>query len=164
MPEAHPAFLCRMAWKVLRGDYSFWINYTVFRPFFKDEKCKQKHTEFRNELCVFLFTLSIGRFRWILKTSLWEFAKMQVLLWSWWWDSNSWPHPYQGCALPPVPHQRSILSDSSVMIPHSEAFCKPFFEKNRHLWLCTIQHCCFGFQVLIYHIDARLSEKDFGQW
>ena len=87
---------------------------------------------------------------------------MQVLLWSWWWDSNSWPHPYQGCALPPVPHQHSILSDSSVMIPHSEAFCKPFFEKNRHLWLCTIQHCCFGFQTLIYHIDARLSEKTLG--
>ena len=60
MPEAHPAFLCRMAWKVLRGDYSFWINYTIFRPFFKDEKCKQKHTEFRNELCVF-FVCTLNR-------------------------------------------------------------------------------------------------------
>ena len=41
-----------------------------FRLFFKDEKCRQKHAEFRNELCVFLFALSIGRFRWMLKNIL----------------------------------------------------------------------------------------------
>jgi len=35
---------------------------SFFQLFFKDEKRRQKHAEFRNELCVFLFALSIGRF------------------------------------------------------------------------------------------------------
>jgi hypothetical protein len=41
-----------------------------FRPFFKGEKCRQKHAEFISEFCVFLFALSIGRFRWILENIL----------------------------------------------------------------------------------------------
>lgn len=41
-----------------------------FRLFFKDEKCRQKHAEFISEFCVFLFALSIGRFRWILENIL----------------------------------------------------------------------------------------------
>ena len=47
-----------------------------FRLFFKDEKREQKHAEFISEFCVLLFALSIGRFRWMLKTSLREFAQM----------------------------------------------------------------------------------------
>ena len=50
-----------------------------FRLFFKDEKCRQKHAEFRNELCVFLFALSIGRFRWILENILMRSCLLQVL-------------------------------------------------------------------------------------
>ena len=29
-------------------------------------------------------------------------------LWSWWPDSNWWPHPYQGCALPTELHQHFV--------------------------------------------------------
>ena len=29
------------------------------------------------------------------------------IFWSWWRESNPWPHPYQGCALPSVPHQHA---------------------------------------------------------
>ena len=50
-----------------------------FRLFFKDEKCRQKHAEFRNELCVFLFALSIGRFRWMLKNILMRICLLPVL-------------------------------------------------------------------------------------
>ena len=50
-----------------------------FRLFFKDEKCRQKHAEFISEFCVFLFALSIGRFRWMLKNILMRICPKQVL-------------------------------------------------------------------------------------
>ena len=41
-----------------------------FRLFFNDKKRRQKHAEFISEFCVFLFALSIGRFRRMLKNIL----------------------------------------------------------------------------------------------
>ena len=60
---------------VWHGKSSVWIILSeliipFFRLFFKDEKCRQKHAEFISEFCVFLFALSIGRFRWILENIL----------------------------------------------------------------------------------------------
>ena len=49
-----------------------------FRPFFKDEKCRQKHAEFISEFCVFLFALSIGRFRWILENILMRICRTRL--------------------------------------------------------------------------------------
>ena len=48
-----------------------------FRLFFKDEKREQKHAEFISEFCVFLFALSIGRFRWMLKNILMRICVMR---------------------------------------------------------------------------------------
>ena len=41
-----------------------------FDRFSRTKKCNQKHAEFISEFCVFLFALSIGRFRWILENIL----------------------------------------------------------------------------------------------
>ena len=49
-----------------------------FRLFFKDEKCRQKHAEFISEFCVFLFALSIGRFRWILENILMRICRTRL--------------------------------------------------------------------------------------
>ena len=48
-----------------------------FRPFFKDEKCRQKHAEFISEFCVFLFALSIGKFGWILENILMRICPLE---------------------------------------------------------------------------------------
>lgn len=60
-----------------------------FRLFFKDEKCRQKHAEFISEFCVFLFALSIGRFRWMLKNILMRICLFcKCFFWWTWWGSN----------------------------------------------------------------------------
>ena len=37
--------------------------------------------------------------------------------WSWWPDLNWWPHPYQGCALPPEPHQHFFGGSGGIRTP-----------------------------------------------
>ena len=36
---------------------------------------------------------------------------------SWWPDLNWWPHPYQGCALPPEPHQHIFGGSGGIRTP-----------------------------------------------
>ena len=38
-------------------------------------------------------------------------------IWSWWPDLNWWPHPYQGCALPPEPHQHIFGGSGGIRTP-----------------------------------------------
>ena len=52
-------------------------------------------------------------------------------LWSWWPDSNRWPHPYQGCALPTELHQRIVWREIYYTITRvkMQGFREIFFRK-----------------------------------
>ena len=63
-----------------------------------------------------------------MKKSVNEFRSR---IWSWWPDLNWWPHPYQGCALPPEPHQH-ILAEAEGFEP-PWAFTQTVF-KTASLW------------------------------
>ena len=56
-------------------------------------------------------------------------TKSRVFRWSCWPDLNWWPHPYQGCALPPEPQQR--FCQCSIIILNKAKYVKRNEQQNK---------------------------------
>ena len=66
---------------------------------------------------------------WIIQTKIRPQERTDFCLWSFWPESNRWPHPYQGCALPTEPQKHH----SFVILSKRTAFVNRKFQKNKKI-------------------------------
>ena len=57
----------------------------------------------------------------------------RIKYWSWWRDLNPWPPPYQGGALPTVPHQH--IFELPAYFIWIATYCQVIFYRNKKNWI-----------------------------
>ena len=91
-------------------------------------------------------------------------------IWSWWPDLNWWPHPYQGCALPPEPHQHIFGGSGGIRTPvgfHPNGFQDRLVMTASirfHIKSKQIVSFVFWNRFLSKRFDASLSSKTRLLW